>query len=106
VAGPFLVEELLLVTTANEQLVAVKSDGTVAWTVPLTAGDLAGPPLKTDHGVLVAYRKGIVELRGLNDGQPIRTLDLQHPLATGPVRFLNRIVLAAHDGTLLIANEP
>lgn len=106
VAGPYSIGELLLVVTANEQLVAVKPDGTLAWNAPLTANDLAGPPLKTDQGVLIAYRKGIVELRGLADGKPIRAVDLQQPLATGPVRYLNHIVLSTHDGTLVVANEP
>jgi hypothetical protein len=106
VNGPFAVGGLLLIATANEQMVAVKSDGTIAWTSPLTSGDLAGPPLETDKGFLVAYRKGTLELRGLADGKPIRAIDLQQPLATGPVRLLNRIVLVALDSTLLIANEP
>jgi outer membrane protein assembly factor BamB len=106
VAGPFPIGDLLLVATANQQLVAVKIDGTIAWTVPLAGGDLAGAPLKSDQGVLVAYRKGIVELRDLGDGKLTRKIDLEHPLATGPVRYLNRIAFAAHDGTLLIANEP
>jgi outer membrane protein assembly factor BamB len=106
VGGPYPIGDLLLVATANQQLVAVNADGTIAWTAPLSGGDLAGPPLKTEQGMLLAYRKGIVELRGAGDGKPIRTLDLQHPLATGPIRYLNRIVLVAHDGTLLIANEP
>jgi hypothetical protein len=106
VAGPFAIGDLLLVATANGQLIAVKADGSIAWTAPLSFGDLAGPPLKTDQGVLVAYRKGIVELRGLGDGQPIRKLDLLQPLATGPVRYMNRIAVVSHDGTLLIANEP
>jgi outer membrane protein assembly factor BamB len=107
VAGPFPIgSDLLVVVTANGQLVAVKSDGAIAWTAPLTGGDLAGAPLKTNQGFLLSYRKGIVELRGLADGQPIRKLDLEHPLATGPVRYLNRILLTAPDGTLLFTNEP
>jgi hypothetical protein len=96
----------MLVVTANQQLVAVKSDGTVAWKEALTGGDLAGPPLKTDQGILIAYRKGILESRGLADGKPTRAVDLEQPLATGPVRYLNHVVLSAHDGTLIVANEP
>ncbi len=33
-------------------------------------------------------------------------LDVEHPLATGPTRFLQHIVLATHDGTLLVVNQP
>ena len=92
--------------TANEQLVAVQADGGIAWAVTLEGGDLAGPPLAADDSVLLAYRKGILERRGLADGQPAGKLDVEHPLAAGPVRFLDRIVLTAHDGTLLVVEQP
>jgi len=70
------------------------------------AGDLAGPPLAADDSVLLAYRRGILERRSLADGQPAATLDVEHPLAAGPVQFLDRIVLTAHDGTLLVVEQP
>jgi hypothetical protein len=36
------------------------------------------------------------------DGAAIAAKDLEHPLTSGPVRFQQRLVLAAHDGTLLV----
>ena len=32
--------------------------------------------------------------------------DVEHPLAAGPVRFMQRLVLAADDGTLLVVDQP
>ncbi len=104
--GPYRVGEVLVVATANEQLVAVRKDGSIAWTDAVKEGDLAGPPLATDGSLLVTYRKGILERRGLSDGQSTGRLDVENPLATGPVRFMDRIVLTTHDGTLLVVEQP
>ncbi|MEX2091155.1 MAG: PQQ-binding-like beta-propeller repeat protein [Pirellulales bacterium] len=104
--GPYRVGDLLLVVTANDQLVAVRADGSIAWADAVQGGDLAGEPLATDGGFLLAYRKGILERRGLADGQPTGKLDVEHPLAAGPVRFMDHIVLTAHDGTLLVVEQP
>ena len=30
----------------------------------------------------------------------------KHPLAAGPVLLMNRVVLTAHDGTLLVVDQP
>lgn len=104
--GPYRIGDLLLVVTANDQLVAVNKEGGIAWSDSVKGGDLAGPPLATDNGVLLTYRKGILEHRGIADGQPVGSLDVEHPLSAGPVRFMDRIVLTAHDGTLLVVQQP
>ncbi len=104
--GPFRIGEQALVATADEQLVAISPAGEVAWKAPLEHGELAGAPLATDGGVLLAYRKGIVERRSMTDGKPAAQRDVEHPLAAGPVRFMRRLVLAADDGTLLVVDQP
>ncbi len=105
--GPYRVGELLLVATAKEQLVAVKQDGSIAWSDALIkGGELAGPPLATDDGVLFAYRQGTLERRGLADGQAAGRLNVEQPLESGPAPFMNRFALATHDGTLLIVDRP
>jgi hypothetical protein len=104
--GPYPVGELVLLVTANDQLVAVRPSGEIAWAHAVKGGDLAGPPLANGDSVLVAYRQGILERRGLVDGEPVGRLDVEHPLAAGPVQFLGRIVLAAHDGTLFVVDQP
>jgi outer membrane protein assembly factor BamB len=104
--GPFRVGNLLLLATADDRLLAVRADGNIAWNVALEGGDLAGPPLAADQDVLVAFRNGRLERHGLSDGSELAVLDVEHPLAAGPVRFGDRIVLTAHDGTLLIVDQP
>jgi len=104
--GPYRVGQQLLLTTANNRLLAVGADGQIAWTVSLEHGDLAGPPLAVEGNVLIAYRAGILERRNLKDGSPQGALDVEHPLATGPAQFNGRILLTAHDGTLLVVDQP
>jgi outer membrane protein assembly factor BamB len=106
IAGPFRAGAQLLLVTADERLLAVTADGAIAWSVPLELGDLAGPPLATDDGIYLAYRSGIVERRAPADGQVIGQLNVLQPLAAGPVRFMDRVVLSAHDGTLLVVDQP
>ena len=104
--GPYRIGDRLLVATANEQLVAVSSEGSVAWAAPMTAGDLAGPPLAAGDDVFVAFRGGTLERRSMSDGQVVGSVNVEQPLAAGPVEFLDRIVLTTHDGSLLVIQRP
>lgn len=104
--GPYAAGNAALLATADEQLILISSAGEVVWSVKLDHGDLAGEPLSVDDAVLVAYKKGIIERRATGDGTALATKDLEHPLASGPVRFQQRLVISAHDGTLLVVDEP
>jgi len=104
--GPYRAGNLFVVATSNDQLVAVNPDGSIAWAESVKEGDLAGPPLAIDQNVLLTYRRGIFERRRLANGKTVGRLDVEHPLAAGPVRFLDHIVLTTHDGTLLVVEQP
>ena len=104
--GPYSVGDAALVATVDQKLLAVTAGPEPRWQVLLEHGPLAGPPLVLGDSVLLAYRKGILERRALADGKPLATLDVEQPLATGPVTFLQKIVVAASDGTLLVVAQP
>jgi hypothetical protein len=104
--GPFRTGEIVLLATADNQLTAISATGDIQWKTPIEHGDLASAPLTLPDSVLVSYRKGIVERRSLIDGKLLGTANVEHPLATGPVLFLQRIVVAANDGTLLVIDQP
>lgn len=106
VAGPYPAGGQLLVVTARDQLVAVSAEGAIVWVVPLSAGDLAGVPCVSGDEVLLAYKEGILERRSLADGQVAGSVGVEQPLAAGPVKFLERVVLATHDGSLLVVPQP
>jgi outer membrane protein assembly factor BamB len=104
--GPFAAGEGALVATADGQLQLISPNGEILWHVPVEHGDMAGEPLVREDAVLLAYRKGVFERRALSDGMPLGATDLEHSLASGPVGFLNRFVLSANDGTLLVVDQP
>ena len=56
--------------------------------------------------MLLAYRKGIVERRALADGKALVARNVEQPLATGPAAFLQKLVLAGNDGTILVVDQP
>jgi hypothetical protein len=95
-----------LIATADNQLLLVSPTGDELWRVALEHGDLMGQPLLTTDGVLIGYRDGTIERRKINNGELIAAIDVQHPLAAGPVEFLQRIVVTANDGTLLVVERP
>jgi hypothetical protein len=105
-AGPYQMGDLLLITTADEKLLALSATGEVKWQGPLQHGPLAGPPLVLPDGILLTYRKGIIERRAAADGKPLATLNVEQPLATGPVAFMQHLVATAADGTLLVVDKP
>ncbi len=104
--GPYAAGEMVLMATVDQKLLAATPTGELRWQVPLEHGQLAGPPLVIADSVLLAYRKGVVERRSLADGKPLGTINVEHPLATGPVAFLQKLVVAAADGTLLVIDQP
>jgi outer membrane protein assembly factor BamB len=105
-AGPYPMGDLVLITTADEKLLALSAAGEVKWQGPLQHGPLAGPPLVLPDGILLTYRKGIVERRSATDGKPLATLNVEQPLATAPVAFMQRLVVTAADGTVLVVDKP
>ena len=40
------------------------------------------------------------------DGKPLATLNVEQPLATGPVTFMQHLVATAADGTILVVDKP
>jgi outer membrane protein assembly factor BamB len=104
--GPYPMGDLLLITTADEKLLALSATGQVKWQAPLQHGPLAGPPLVLPDGIVLTYRKGIIERRSATDGKSLATLNVEQPLATAPVTFMQRLVTTAADGTILVVDKP
>ncbi len=105
-AGPYPLGDAILLTTADNKLFALSADGQVKWQVLIQHGSLAGAPLVLPDGVLLAYRKGVIERRSASDGKPLATLSVEQPLATGLVVFMQHVIATAADGTLLVLDKP
>ncbi len=105
-SGPFKIGDSVLLTTADDNLIALSPTGAMIWQAPLQHGPLAGAPLLVPDGIVLTYRKGIIERRSPTDGKPLGTTNLEQPLATGPVPFLQLLVTVATDGTVLVIDRP
>ncbi len=104
--GPYQAGDSALVATVDQKLLSLNAAGEIRWQTPLENGQLAGPPLVLADSVVLAYRKGIIERRALADGKPLGKSNVEQPLATGPVPFLQKLVLAGNDGTILVVDQP
>jgi tetratricopeptide (TPR) repeat protein len=104
--GPHRAGSMVVLATANGRLIGLTADGDMAWQEAIEHGNLVGVPLLIEDSLLLAYREGVIERRALSNGQPLAAKDLEHPLAAGPISFLNRLVLTTTDGTLLVAESP
>jgi hypothetical protein len=104
--GPYPAGDIALLATADHKLIAVSAGGETKWQTATNQGPLAGPPLLLPDGVLLAYRKGIIERRSIVGGKPLATVKVEQPLATSPVEFLQHLVVATADGTLLVVDKP
>jgi hypothetical protein len=104
--GPFSAGDALLLATADGHMVLVSPAGEEIWRAPLEHGDLAGEPLIDEDNIVVAFRNGVIERRARGDGKSIAATNVEHSLAAGPVEFLERLVVTAADGTLLVVDRP
>jgi len=104
--GPFVVNDRFYLSTSDGQLLNLDSDGKISWTTALEHGELVGRPLVVADELLIAYRSGVLERRSLVDGRSLASKNMTVPLTAGPALFLTRIVLASHDGTVLIVDRP
>ena len=62
----------------------------------------ASAPRRNPAGLSQRYHRATLR----TDGKPLATLNVEQPLATGPVAFLQRFVATAADGTLLVVDKP
>jgi outer membrane protein assembly factor BamB len=104
--GPHRANDTMLLATANNQLLAIGADGQVKWQSPFEHGDLVGAPLIVGDEIVVTYKKGLLERRSLADGKPAAVKDVEQPVASGPAAFLQKLVVATNDGSLLVVEQP
>jgi hypothetical protein len=104
--GPARVGKHLLLATDQDQLVCVGGDGAPRWKAPLAHGPLAGWPCEVDGAILCASTGGFVWKVDPETGAENASIDLQVPLASGPVLDGKRLLVAARDGALLAISPP
>ncbi|QDU56508.1 outer membrane protein assembly factor BamB family protein [Aeoliella mucimassa] len=103
--GPHAAGETVVLATAKS-LTAIDSSGAATWQVPLETGALAGTPLTDGGSMIVAAQDGTILRINLADGSIAGRADAGEPIAAGPVKLGNRLVVSARDGSLLVVDAP
>ncbi len=103
--GPFAVGGRLLLATAGSELVCVEPGTGVAWRAPLEGRLPIGKPLDEGGSALVLSASELLRL-DMQSGEVTGSVELDQPAAFGPVGFNRRLVVAGHDGALLVVDKP
>jgi hypothetical protein len=102
--GPETLNDLVLVATDQQTLVAFEAGQKQRWTSSLSHGPLVGRPLPASGNLLLASLSGTVWMISSQDGKELTKAEVGEPLGAGPVAFANgsRLLVSAADGTLLV----
>lgn len=98
--GPERVGNHMFLATDEDQLYCFDDAHHMAWQAPLNYGPLAGSPLESNDGFVLASMSGVV-WRLSSDGQnELARQDVGQPLAGGPVILGDRLIVPGASGTL------
>jgi len=104
--GPGRVGDHVLLATDDDKLYCLDANQEIVWQVPLAYGPLAGTPLETDGHYLLAAASGVIWRADPATGKELAKIDTGYPLATGPVRLGDGVLVGGHDGTLYKVQMP
>jgi hypothetical protein len=105
-SGPVQVADRALLLTAGGDLLCLDDAQKLVWEVAWPHGPLAGDPLATENGYLLATVAGAVVRVAADSGAELAKLNVGEPLGAGPVAVGDRLWLAGHGGTLLVVASP
>jgi len=98
--GPGRVGDHVLLATDDDQLYCLDAGQKVVWQVPLPYGPLAGRPLSTESGDVLAAASGVIWRLDPATGKELAKIETGNPLGTGPVPFGGGLLVGGHDGCL------
>ena len=104
--GPFVIGNQVVVATDQNEMICVDGSQQTKWKISLAFGEPIGVPLASADSILIAYRTGQLQKLDISSGDEVSSIATGQPLAAGPVRLQKRIVLTAHDSTLLVVDQP
>ncbi|HOM15707.1 MAG TPA: PQQ-binding-like beta-propeller repeat protein, partial [Thermoguttaceae bacterium] len=106
--GPARIGEFILLAADSGQYLLADGQGNLLADLRTDADPPAGAPFSWQGGILVATRKGrLLWLRPeANTWKADKLLQIDRPLAAGPVAVQNQLVLLGHDGTVYALKLP
>ncbi|QDU88722.1 outer membrane biogenesis protein BamB [Pirellulimonas nuda] len=105
--GPYAVGPgRCVVVSADGEMAAVDADGSIAWQLPLSGGDLTGAPAVEGDSLLATTKDGRLIKVNLNSGELASQVFVGQPIASGPTMMGPRVLIAAADGAVLVISPP
>ena len=104
--GPARVGPHVLVATDDGRLWCIGDKGQLLWNQPLLYGTLAGMPLWQSGTYLLGGADGVVWRADAATGKELGKIELGCPLGSGPVVLGTRLLVAGHDGSLYVVEQP
>ena len=104
--GPGRVGDHVLLATDDDQLYCLDAKGDIVWRVALNYGPLAGAPAEIDDHYVLAATSGVIWRVEPQTGKDLGKIETGYPLATGPVRLGDGLIVGGHDGTLYKVKMP
>ena len=104
VAGPWLVGDLLLLQTDQDELVSFDFALQRKWAVKLGNVRLAGAPVLLDQNILLTINNGMLIALSPTDGSQAGSSNLQQPLAKAPVISGESLWIPGSDGAVHLIN--
>lgn len=98
--GPWMVNDLLLVQTDGDELVAFDGEFSVLWKQTIGNVSLTGSPNAVGGGILCTLSNGQLITLSANDGSVVNSIDIKQPLAGSPVVVGQSVWLPGSDGTV------
>ncbi len=103
--GPIATAGMVLVATQRD-LWCIEPSGDTRWKVALQHGPPVGNPAVESQQLLLATINGSVWRLDLKSGKTIASTEAGEPLASGPVLFGNKVLVASKSGTLILLPKP
>lgn len=103
--GPQRVGDAILVATGNE-LLCFDSAQALRWKTTLDHGPVIGQPLSVGTHWWLSADDGVLWQIDMATGQIAATVEVGEPLASGPVVYGNRLLVAGQSGVLLNVGVP
>lgn len=100
VLSPQSVGARVYCATAEDGLVAIRDDFTVAWKCPLKGLHLASGPVAVNDMLAVSFTQGQVWLIDQDSGELITEFNVGEPLTDGLSYFYEQLWAHGYDGTL------
>ena len=104
IAGPWMVEDNLLVKLDNDKLYMFGSDLSGKWSQDSPNVQFATAPTMVDGKLMICLKSGKVDFLNPSTGERESGFDLQRPIVNRPLTLGNQIFFSGADGTVYVVD--